>query len=71
MAVLFALLFYLLLPFTSSKLNEFADDNLKYDENSPRLSKRVENGVGKEEITCYEQFLLFPQSFQKTFTADT
>ena len=25
----------------------------------------VENIVGKEEIACYEQFLLFPQCFQK------
>ena len=29
------------------------------------LSKRVENTVGKEEIARYEQFLLFPQCFQK------
>ena len=27
--------------------------------------KRVENTVGKGEIVCYEQFLLFPQCFQK------
>ena len=33
--------------------------------------KRVENTVGKGEIACYKQFLLFPQSFQKTCTADT
>ena len=31
----------------------------------------LENTVGKEEIACYEQFLLFPQCFQKTCTADT
>ena len=30
-----------------------------------KLSKRVENSVGKGEIACYEQFLLFPQCFQK------
>ena len=29
------------------------------------LSKRVENTVGKGEIAGYEQFLLFPQCFQK------
>ena len=29
------------------------------------LSKQVENTVGKGEIACYEQFLLFPQCFQK------
>ena len=30
-------------------------------------SKRVENTVGKGEIARYEQFLLFPQCFQKAF----
>ena len=47
------------------KLKEFADDNFKFDENSRKLSKRVENTVGKGEIARYEQFLLFPQRFQK------
>ena len=50
----------------SSKLKEFADDNFKFDENGRKLSKQVENTVGKGEIACYEQFLLFPQCFQKT-----
>ena len=54
-----------------SKLKEFADDNLNFDENIRKLSKRVENSVGKGEIARYEQFLLFPQCFQKTCTADT
>ena len=49
----------------SSKLKEFADDNFKFDENWTKLSKRLENTVGKGEITRYEQFLLFPQCFQK------
>ena len=49
----------------SSKLKEFADDNFKLDENGRKLSKWVENTVGKGEITRYEQFLLFPQCFQK------
>ena len=31
----------------------------------------VENTVGKGEIACYKQFLLFPQCFQKTYSADT
>ena len=48
----------------SSKLKEFADDNFKIDENDRKLSKRVENTVGKGEIARYEQFLLFPQCFQ-------
>ena len=30
-----------------------------------KLSKQVENTVGKGEIAHYEQFLLFPQCFQK------
>ena len=54
-----------------SKLKEFADDNSKFDENGKKLSKRVENTVGKGEIAHYEQYLLFPQCFQKTCTADT
>ena len=41
------------------------DDNFKFDENGRKLSKRVENTVGKGEIARYEQFLLFPQCFQK------
>ena len=49
----------------SSKLKKFADDNFKFDENGRKFSKWVENTVGKGEIACYEQFLLFPQYFQK------
>ena len=48
-----------------------ADDNFKLDENGRTFSKRIENTVGKGEIARYEQFLLFPQCFQRTFTADT
>ena len=55
----------------SSKLKEFADNNFKFGENGRKLSKQVENAVGKGEIARYEQFLLFPQCFQKTCTADT
>ena len=33
--------------------------------------KGVENTVGTGEIARYEQFLLFPQCFQKTSTAYT
>ena len=35
------------------------------DKNGRKLSKWVENTVGKGEIAHNEQFLLFPQSFQK------
>ena len=38
--------------------------NFKFDENSRKLSKWLENTVGKGEIARYEQFLLFPQCFQ-------
>ena len=55
----------------SSKLKAFADDNFELDENGRKLSKRVGNTVGKGEIARHEQFLLFPQCFQKTYTADT
>ena len=53
------------------KLEQFADDIFKFDENCSMFSKMVENTVGKEEIDRYEQFLLFPQCFRKTCTADT
>ena len=46
-------------------MKDFADDNFRFDENGRKLSKPVENTVGKGEIARYEQFLLFPQCFQK------
>ena len=49
----------------SSKLKEFVDDNFRFDENGRKLSKWVENTVGKGEIARCEQFLLFPKCFQK------
>ena len=52
----------------SSKLKGFADN--KFDENGRKFPKWVENTVGKGEIARFEQFLLFPKCFQKTFTAD-
>ena len=48
-----------------SKLKQSADDNFKFDVNIRKFSKRIENTVGKGEIARYEQFLLFPQCFQK------
>ena len=55
----------------SSKLKEFADNNFEFDQNGKKFSKRVENTVGKGEIAHYEQFLLFPQCFQKARIAHT
>ena len=46
-----------------------SDDNFKFDENGKKF-KQVEK-LGKGEIAHDEQFLLFPQCFQKTCTADT
>ena len=48
-----------------SKLKEFADNVSNLFQNGRKLSKWVENTVGKGEIARYEQFLLFPQCFQK------
>ena len=47
------------------QLKKFADDNFKFDENGRKLSKWVENTLGKRKIARYKQFLLFPQCFQK------
>ena len=46
-----------------SKVQKFADDNFKFDENGRKFSKQVENTVGKGEIAQYEQFPLFPLCF--------
>ena len=54
----------------SPKLKEFADDNFRFDKNGINFSKLVENTEGKGEIARYEQFLLFPQCFQKTWTVE-
>ena len=35
-----------------------------------QFSDLVENFVGKEKNACYEQFLLFPQCFQKLSDVD-
>ena len=56
-------------PFPNDKFRlfqtkKFADDNCKFSEDGRKLSKRVENTVGKGEIAC-------PQCFQKTCSADT
>ena len=46
-------------------MEQFAN-NYKVDENGRKLFKHKENTVGKGEIAHHEQFLLFPQCFQKT-----
>ena len=54
-----------------SELKEFAVDNFKFDKNNRKFSKSVENTVGKGKHAHYDQLLLFPQCFQRTYTADT
>ena len=52
-------------------MKEFADDNFKFDKYGGKFSERIENTGGEGEIARYKQFLLFPQCFQKSCTADT
>ena len=44
--------------------------NFKFDENVSQLSRQVENTAGKVKTSFVEQFLFYPQCFQKTCTAD-
>ena len=64
-------LFWVVNPLPDDKLKEFADDSFKFDENGRKVSKQVENTVGKGEIARNEQFLLFLHCFQKTCSANT
>ena len=48
----------------SSKLKEFADNNFKFDKNGRKLSKRVENTLGKGEIAL-RAISPFPTVFSK------
>ena len=49
----------------SSKVKEFADDNLEFDENRRKFSIQLENIVENGEIARDEQFLFFfPECFQ-------
>ena len=57
--------------FRHFQIERVCRQNFEFYENGRKLSKRVENTVGKGEIARYEQFLLFPQCFQKTSTTDT
>ena len=58
--MIYGLTHYQTTNFRLFQLKEFADDNFKFDENGSKLSKWVENIVGKGEIARYEQSLLFP-----------
>ena len=51
-------------------MKQYADINFKFDENGRKLKKyRKQWEMG--EIVRYKQFLLYPQCFQKTLSADT
>ena len=54
----------------ASILKEFAEDNFKFDESDNSFPKGKDNTVRKGETASYKQFLLFPQCFQNTCTAD-
>ena len=44
---------------TNFRLFKTEGENFKFDENGRKFTKWVENTVGKGEIACYEQFVLF------------
>ena len=44
-----------MINFRRFQTDRYADDTFKFDENGRKFSKRVENAVGKEEVTHYEQ----------------
>ena len=49
----------------SSKLKEFSDDNFKFEENVRKLSKRVENTVGKGEVLIMSNFFFSHSVFKR------
>ena len=56
----------------SSELKKFADDNFKFVENGDEFPQKGKKHCRKRRNrSLYEQSILFPQSFQKTCTADT
>ena len=57
--------------FRLCQIQRVCRQQFKFDQNGRKLSKWVKNTVGKGEIARYEQFLLFPQCFLKTCSADT
>ena len=51
--------------FYTSKLPEFAEDNLKFDENGGKFSKRVENTMEKRRSCSSRAVSPFPTVFSK------
>ena len=54
---------------TLPNLKKMQKKKFEIDKNSGKFTESVEKAVGKGEVARYEQFLLFPQGFQKTFSA--
>ena len=54
-----------------SQTERVCRQQFRIDENGRKFPKKVQNIVDKREIARDEQFLLFPQCFQKTCTADS
>ena len=50
----------------SSKLEEFADDKFKFDENCGKFSKGVENTIEKGKIACCFSHSVFKTLVQQT-----
>ena len=49
----------------SSKLKEFADDNLKFDKHGYKLSKPLENSVGKGKLLVTSNFSFSHSVFKR------
>ena len=47
-------------------MKDFANDHFKFDENTGKLSERVENTVGKGEIAHLRAISPFPTVFSKS-----
>ena len=52
-----------------SKLKAFADDKINVIEKLKFVLNKVENLVGRGKNPGYQDFLLFPQCFQKAFSS--
>ena len=48
-----------MINFRPFQIERVCRQQFKFNENSGKFSKRVENAVGKGEIAHYEQYLLF------------
>ena len=49
----------------TSKAKDFADDNFEYDKDGRKLSKRVENTLGKEKLFVTSNFCFSHSVFKR------